>query len=83
MDSLIKNYALEGKLEDGSGPNGQFYLTKSATSDVASAVVEQHFGWKGEKRDKFVKEQMSKIWPHIDILNEGFIDVSKGENLLR
>jgi len=83
MDSLISNYAIEGKKEDGSGPNGQFYLTKSATAEVASAVVEQHFGWKGEKRDNYVKSQMSKIWPHIDILNEGFIDCSKGENLLR
>lgn len=26
---------------------------------------------------------MSKLWPHIDVLNEGFIDVAKGESLLR
>ena len=54
MNSLIRDYAVEGKLEDGSGPNGQFYLTKSATTDVASAVVSQHFGWKGSKRDNIV-----------------------------
>lgn len=39
MYSLIKDYALEGKLEDGSGPNGKFFLTKAATADAAAAVV--------------------------------------------
>lgn len=54
MNSLIRNYAVEGKLEDGSGPNGQFYLTKNGAKEVAQSVVEQHFGWTGDKRDKFV-----------------------------
>lgn len=54
MNSLIRNYAVEGKLEDGSGPNGQFYLTKNGATEVAQSVVEQHFGWTGDKRDKFV-----------------------------
>jgi len=30
-----------------------------------------------------VNSQLSKVWPHIDVLNEGFIDIAKGENLLR
>jgi hypothetical protein len=54
MRSLIKNYAVEGRKADGSGPNGQFYLTKSAATDAATEVVGSHFGWKGEKRDNYV-----------------------------
>jgi hypothetical protein len=54
MNSLISNYAVEGKLEDGSGPNGQFYLTRNGATEAAQAVVQQHFGWKGEKRDNYV-----------------------------
>jgi hypothetical protein len=26
---------------------------------------------------------MAEYWPHMDVLNEGFIDAAKGENLMR
>jgi len=83
MRSVIQNYAVEGKLADGSGPNGEFYLTRSAAEEVSKAVVKQHFGWTGEKNSSFVKSQLEKLWPHIDVLNEGFIDVEKASPLLR
>ena len=52
MRSLITNYALEGKT-DGE-PNGHFYLTKSGIEAVSREVVGTHFGWSGDKRNKFV-----------------------------
>ena len=54
MRSLIKNYAVEGKKDDGSGPNGHFFLTRSAAAEAANEVVGSHFGWKGEKRNNYV-----------------------------
>ena len=83
MRSLISNYAVEGKLADGSGPNGSFYITRSAAEEASGAVVQQHFGWTGEKNSDFVKSQLLKLWPHIDVLNEGFIDIEKAPQLLK
>lgn len=83
MRSIISNYAIEGRLKDGSGPTGEFYLTRSAAEEVSRAVVQQHFGWTGEKNNNFVKTQLEKLWPHIDVLNEGFIDVEKASPLMR
>jgi hypothetical protein len=45
MRSLIKNYAVEGKLN--GKPNGQFYLTKKAVEDVSFEIVNTHLGYKG------------------------------------
>jgi len=58
MRSVISNYAIEGQLADGSGPNGEFYLTRAAGEQIASAIVEQHFHFTGEKNTNFVKERM-------------------------
>ena len=83
MRSIISNYAIEGRLKDGSGPNGEFYLTRAAGEDVAAAIVEQHFGFTGEKNTNFVKSRMDKLWPYYDVLSEGFLDVEKASPLLR
>ena len=83
MRSLISNYAIEGRLADGSGPNGAFYMTKSAVEETSQDVVQQHFGWTGEKNSNYVKSQLEKLWPHTDVLNEGFIDVEKTPQLLK
>ena len=53
MRSLIKNYAVEGKVK--GKPNGQFYLTKNAVSDAAYEIVNTHLGYKGRKLDKYVQ----------------------------
>jgi len=81
MRSLITNYALEGKT-DGA-PNHSFYLTKNGIQSVSREIVGTHFGWSGAKRDNYVQAQLSKLWPHFDVLNEGFIDVGKAPQLLR
>lgn len=46
-------------------------------------MVQQHFGWTGAKNSDYVANQMSKVWPHVDYLNEGFIDVEKAPSVLR
>ena len=76
MQSLINDYALEGRLADGTGGNGQFYLTRAATTEAAKRVIEEHYKWTGEKRDNYATSQMEKLWSHFDVNNDGFIDAS-------
>lgn len=52
MKNLITNYALEGKT-DGA-PNGHFYITKESIQTEARNVVDEHFGWTGEKTNNYV-----------------------------
>jgi len=78
---MIEKYAVEGKT-DGA-PNGHFYMTKSALSDIGKEVVESHMGFKGAKRDNFVKEQLNKYYPYHDVLGEGFLEVDRASVLLR
>jgi hypothetical protein len=81
MKSLISKYALEGKT-DGA-PNGKFFLDKAAAAAVSSEVVGTHFGFKGEKKEKFLAGRFDPVWNHFDVLGQGFIDVAKGPQFLR
>jgi len=81
MHSLITEYALEGKTN--GEPNHHFYLTKDAVHSVSKSVVNQEFGWEGEKRDTYVNQRLAKLYPYFDVNNEGFLDVARVPPLLR
>ncbi len=81
MNSIIGNYALEGKT-DGK-PNGIFFLDKKGAAGVASEVVGTHFGFKGEQKAQFLAENFEKVFNNIDVLKEGFFPVAKGPVFLR
>jgi hypothetical protein len=50
---------------------------------VASEVAQTHLGLTGEKNANFVKTIGEKAFAHVDNLNEGFVDISKGPIFLR
>jgi len=81
MNSLISKYSLEGNT-DGE-PNGHFYLDRKAINAVSREVIGTHFGWTGEKRENYLKENVPKLWKYYDLLGEGFIDAAKGSPFLR
>jgi len=81
MKSLISKYAIEGKT-DGN-PNGSFFLDKAAAAAVSSEVVGTHFGFTGDKKEKFLAGRFDKLWNHYDVLNQGFIAVERGAPFLR
>lgn len=81
MWSLIKQYAVEGNTNDE--PNGHFYLTAKGMENVAREVISTHYGWSGNKREFFLRDNLPKLWAHHDVLNEGFIDVAKGPVILK
>ena len=81
MRNLIKNYALEGKT-DGK-PNGHFYLTKDAIQEESRNIIRDHYGFDAAKTDSYVQERLSTVYPYFDVLNEGFLDVSRVPPLLK
>jgi hypothetical protein len=81
MWSLIEKFAVEGNTE--GTPNGHFYLTPKGLEKVAREVITVHYGWNGNKREFFLRDNLPKLWAYHDILNEGFIDVQKGPVLLK
>ena len=80
MWSLISQYTIEG---NDNGPNGHFYLTLNGANAIGKEVVQTHFGFTGDKRDAFVAARVPKIFAHLDVLGEGYIDASKGTILCR
>ena len=78
---MIEKYAVEGKTN--GAPNGHFWMTKNALIECAKEVVQTHMGFKGAKRDNFVKQQFNKYFPYHDVLNEGYLDISRSSVLLR
>ena len=81
MRSLIQNYAIEGRSDDE--PDGNFVLSKSGALSVAKEVVGTHFGWSGEQRDDYAQSRLNEFWSSQDVINEGFIPVSKGAILMK
>ena len=81
MWSLIMQYAVEGNTKDH--PNGHFYLTARGMESVAREVITTHYGWTGNKREFFLRDNLPKLWAYHDVLNEGFIDVAKGAVILK
>jgi len=58
-------------------------MTKNGIQSVANEVIETHLGYHGAKRDEFAKASVPKLWAHFDVLNEGFLDISKVPQFLR
>lgn len=82
MKSILSNWAIEGKNDDGS-KNGHFFMTKASTEEVGKEVVETHMHMQGADRDSYVAEHLSKLWPHYDVNKEGYIDADRVPVLLR
>lgn len=76
MRSVIKNYALEGRSEDGN-PTGKFYLDLPSLYKVGEEVVRTHIGYTGDKNKAYLDEYLPNIFKHIDINNQGYIIVEK------
>ena len=64
-------------------PNGHFYMTPSGMERVAREVITTHYGWTGNKREFFLRDNLPRIWAYHDVLNEGFVDVAKGPVILK
>jgi len=80
MSSLIKTYSVEGVTN--KKPNGHFFILREDMERVAREVVQTHYGFTGNKREFFLRDNLPKLWGHYDLLDEGFIEASKAAVLL-
>lgn len=82
MRSVIANYALEGRGEDGN-PTGKFYLDLPRLYQVGEEVVQTHIGYTGAKNKAYLDEHLPAIFKRIDVNNQGYIIVEKAPQALR
>jgi len=67
-----------GEFVDCGKPTGRVWLEKGNALKAAREAIETYFGFKGEKLEKYFKENVPEIWEHFDVNNEGKIDVERG-----
>lgn len=82
MQSVIANYAVEGRGDDGQ-PNGKFFLTRDGWDGIAHEVIETHLGFTGEKAADYAAGHIQKIWDHYDVLKKGFLLANEVPQCLR
>lgn len=73
MHSLISKYSLESKV-DGA-PSGKFYLDEAGMRAVSKEVIGTHFGFHGQKREKYLNEKFPGLWANADVNKQGWLDV--------
>lgn len=81
MHSLISKYAVEGNTD--KAPNGHFYMTKEATERAVGEVTETHLEMTGAKKEAWMQEKFTELWPRFDVNEDGFIEVERAATLLR
>ena len=82
MRSMIQNYAMEEKTEDGV-PSGRFWMNESITRAAAREVLETHKGLSGGKLNEYLETYFQKAWGHFDVNRTGLIEVIKMPQFMR
>merc|ERR1711981_1541593 len=82
MRSMIANYALEAKDDDGA-PSGHFWMNESITRAAASVVLCTHKGLCGASLGKYLDTYFGKAWGHFDVNRTGYVEVIKMPQLMR
>jgi hypothetical protein len=80
MWSLIDRFSVEGRTNDK--PNGHFYMLSKDMERVSREVIQTHFGWTGNDREFYLRDNLPRLWGYYDLLNEGFLEVAKANVLL-
>jgi hypothetical protein len=77
MYKMINSIAKEGKDSFGY-PNGRFYVPKDAAIKFVTPLVKELVKFKDAAEfDFYVKDAVSDLFDHIDVLNTGFIEIEQ------
>jgi hypothetical protein len=82
MNSMIMNYAQEGKNADGT-PNGNFQMTEAQTKQAAIEVLGTHKKMAGAELDAYLKQYFDRTFAHFDVNKAGMIDVGSIPSFMR
>mgnify|MGYP000111641486 CR=1 FL=1 len=82
MNSMLTNYAKEGKNPDGS-PNGKFYLDREAGRRASEEVVATHLKLSGEKLQEYLARNFYETWEYYDVNHEDLIEADRMSTFFR
>lgn len=82
MASMIENYALEGKNEDGT-PNGKFFMNEAVTRQAASEVLKTHKKLETKENEDYMKQYFARTWQHFDVTHDGLVEVDVMPQFMR
>ena len=82
MASMIANYALESKNEDGT-PTGKFFMDEKRTNAAANEVLKSHKKIDGKELEEYMKTYFARTWKHFDINNDGVVGVDVMPQFMR
>ena len=82
MASMIANYALEGKNEDGT-PNGKFFMDEARTKAASGEVLKSHKKIEGKELEEYMKTYFARTWKHFDINSDGMVGVDVMPQFMR
>jgi hypothetical protein len=82
MNSLIKNYSLEVK-DDNGRPSGHMFLDKDAAKKVSSEVVHTHFKYDDAQTAAYLAEHFDETWNHFDVNDDKLVEVERMPQFLR
>jgi len=82
MASMIQNYALEAKNEDGT-PNGKFLMTEAITKHAAAEVLKTHKKLEGKDLEEYMSQYFARTWQHFDVTHDGLVGVDVMPQFMR
>lgn len=82
MASMIQNYALEGKNEDGT-PNGKFFMNEAITKQAAAEILKTHKKLEGKELDDYMNQYFARTFAHFDVTKDGILGVEVMPQFMR
>ena len=81
MESMYKNYAIEGRT--GDLPNGHFWLDETNAKRASKEVVMTHLHMKDGEADSYLNSNFPAVWKRFDVNEEGKVEIDRMPQLLR
>ena len=82
MNSMISNYAKEGRDRDGK-PNGKFYLDYDSGKRASEEVVATHLKLTGDKLKDYLAHNYDTAWDFYDVNKENLIEADRMSTFFR
>ena len=76
MNSMLINYAKEGKNENGT-PNGKFYLDRNAGERASREVIKTHMKLIGQALEDYMVANFDEAWSYYDVNKENLIEADR------
>jgi hypothetical protein len=82
MASMIQNYALEGKNEDGT-PTGKFFMNEAITKQAAAEILKTHKKLEGKELEDYLNQYFARTFAHFDVTKDGLLSVDVMPQFMR